>query len=123
MLLEELDHVAVKQPGLLELAGVTGAVQDFHLAARYAPLEREGARVCMVFAAAEDQCRASDARMMIGRVGICRRLELINDRLQVGLCVALGEQRCKKVRQRVARKAGLKPSKVKSQRYSMPRSV
>ena len=43
---------------------------------------------------------------MIGRLGVCRRLELINDRLQVGLCVALGEQRGEKVRQRGGAEGG-----------------
>ena len=41
MLLEEFDHEAVEQPRLLDLAGVTCAVQDLHLTTRDSRLQSE----------------------------------------------------------------------------------
>src|SRR5262249_30447126 len=68
MLLQELDQVAIEQPGLLDLAGVAGAVEDFHVAAGNARLKRCGARMRAVLAAGEDDRRASDACMRIARL-------------------------------------------------------
>ena len=61
MLLEKLDHVAIEQPGLLDLAGVAGAVEDFHLAAGNARLQGCGARMRAVLAAGQNDRGAGDA--------------------------------------------------------------
>src|SRR5579872_7623187 len=100
VLLEKLDHVAVEKPGLLDLAGVPGAMKNFHLAARDAGLECRRTGVRAIFAARQDDRRAGNPRMMILRIGYRRSLELIDDRLQVGLRVALGEHLGEKMRQR-----------------------
>jgi hypothetical protein len=61
MFFEKLDHVAIKQPGLLDLAGVAGAVKDFHFAAGNAFPQGGGARMRAVFTAGQDDRGAADA--------------------------------------------------------------
>src|SRR5690242_492577 len=100
VLLQELDHVTIEQPRLLDLAGMAGAVQDLHLAAGDALLERRRAWMRGVFAAGEDDGRAFYARVVILGVRLGQRLKLINDRLRVGVRVAPSEQIGEVVRQR-----------------------
>ena len=60
MLFEKFDHVAVEVPRLFDLAGVAGAIKDFHLATGDACFERSGARVCTILAAAQKDRRAGN---------------------------------------------------------------
>ena len=75
MLLEKLDHEAVEQPRLLDLAGVAGAVEDFHLAAWNKRLQSSSARMRGVFAPGQDDGGAGDARMVVLGVGLGQRLD------------------------------------------------
>ena len=58
---EEVNHEAVKQPGLLELTGVARARQDFQFAVGYTLLKGEGALMRVVLASGEDDRRTGDA--------------------------------------------------------------
>src|SRR5215470_3669373 len=51
VLAQELDHEAIEQPGLLDLAGMAGAMQDPHLAAGNARLQGERALMRAILAA------------------------------------------------------------------------
>ena len=65
MLGEKFDHEAIEKPGLLHLAGVAGARQNFQLAIGYARLERECALMAAVLAAGENDRRAGDALVIL----------------------------------------------------------
>src|SRR5262249_30697454 len=88
---QELDHPPGEKPRVLELVGVCGPRQDRHLAARDARLQRECALVRRVLAAAENDRGTGDARLVILGVRLGMRLELADDRLEVGGWIALGE--------------------------------
>src|SRR5260370_23011355 len=47
------NHVAIEQPRLLDLTGVAGTVEDFHIAAGNARLQGCGARMRAVFRSEE----------------------------------------------------------------------
>src|SRR4051812_40352810 len=79
---------------------MTGARQRSQLAIRNPFLKREGALVAVVFAAGQNDCRTGDTLMMAFRVGLRECLELMDDRLHVGVSVAFGKEVCKEVRQR-----------------------
>src|SRR5580704_18773311 len=68
VLFEKFDHVAVEIPRLFDLAGVAGAIKDFHLAAWNACFERSGARVSTILAAAQENGRAGNPRVVVVRV-------------------------------------------------------
>src|SRR5262249_24079414 len=51
---QKFDHVAVERRRLLDLAGMTGAVEDLQFAAGDALLQREGGPVRVVLAAGDD---------------------------------------------------------------------
>src|SRR5262245_32331919 len=89
---EKFDHQPVEQPGLLDLAGMSGSRQHLHFAAGNARLEREGALMGGILATAENDSRAADPRLMIFGVRLRMRLELTDDRRQIAVRVALGEQ-------------------------------
>src|SRR5690349_5583643 len=74
--------------------------QDRHLAVWNPRLERERARMRRILAAAEDDGRAGDARLMILGVRPRVRLELADDRLEIGVRVALREHVGEIARQR-----------------------
>src|ERR1700704_4986612 len=61
---QKLDHVAVEQRRLLDLAGMAGAVEDFHFTAGDALLQRESGPVRVVLAAGEDDGWTGDLGMM-----------------------------------------------------------
>jgi len=48
---EKLNHVAVEQPRLLDLASVASSIKNLHFAAIDALLKSEGRRMCIVLAA------------------------------------------------------------------------
>lgn len=89
---KEFDHEAIEEPGLFYLAGVAGSGQSFQFAIRDERLEREGALMAIVLAAGQDYCRTGDALVMALRIGLRERFELVDDRLHVGVFVALGEK-------------------------------
>src|SRR5665213_2470343 len=97
---EELDHEAIEQPGLLDLAGMAGARQHLELAAGNERLQREGALMGAVLATGQDHRRTEDAREMAFRLGLLQRLELTEDGVQIGGVVALDEQIREEMRQR-----------------------
>src|SRR3954470_12716787 len=80
---QEIDHVAVEQPGLLDLTGVSSPRQHLQFAILDALLEREGLRVGVVLAAGQDDRGAGDPRLLVLRVRRCMRLELMDDRVDV----------------------------------------
>src|SRR5262249_19638097 len=88
---EKLEHETIEQPRLLDLAGMAGAVENLHLATGNARLQGGGGGVRVVLAAAQDDGRAGDAGMVIVGIRLRQRLELIKNRLQVGVRIALGE--------------------------------
>ena len=71
MLFEKFDHVAIEQPRLLDLAGVAGAVKDFHIAAGNARLQGCGARMRAV--------GSSRAISFSSRRSSCLALDLASD--------------------------------------------
>src|SRR5262245_16147326 len=91
VLLQKLQHEAIEQPGLLDLTGVAGAVQDLHLAVRDTILERKRGLVGAVLAAGQNDRRAGNTRMMVLGIRALMRVELVDDRLDVGVRIAFGE--------------------------------
>ena len=100
VLSQEIDHVAVEQPGLLDLAGVSSPRQHLQFAVLDPLLKRKGLRVGGVLAAGQDDRRAGDLRLMILRVRRRMRLELMDDRVDVAEFVALAEHVGEERRQR-----------------------
>src|SRR3954452_23320339 len=88
---QEIDHVAVEQPGLLDLTGVSSPRQHLQLAVLDPLLKREGMLVGVVLAAGQDDRRAGDLRLVIFRVRRRMRLELMDDRIEVAGSVSLRE--------------------------------
>src|SRR4051794_27163908 len=70
---KKLDHEPIEQPGLLDLAGVARAIENFHFTFGDARLQAEGGLMGAVLAPAEDDGRAFDARMVIRSVGLGQR--------------------------------------------------
>jgi hypothetical protein len=68
---QKIDHVAVKQRRLLDLAGMTGAVEDLQFAAGDTLLQRERGPVRVVLAAGDDDDWTSDLGMMVLRARGC----------------------------------------------------
>lgn len=99
MLRKKFDHKAIEQPGLLYLAGVAGARQCSQLAIGYACLERECALMAVVLATAQNDCRAGDTLVVTVGIRLRECFELVDDRLHVGVLVALGKEVRKEVRQ------------------------
>ena len=100
MLFQKLDHEPIEQPGLLDLARMARAWQSSQLAIGYALLKRERPLMAVVFAAGQNDCRTGDTLMVAFGIGLRQCLELMNDRLHVGVSIALGKEVCKEVRQR-----------------------
>ena len=53
-----------------------------------------------ILATGQDDRRTGDALVMAFGIGLCKRFELVDDRLHVGVLVAFGEEVGKEVRQR-----------------------
>src|SRR5215510_14859314 len=85
---------------------MSGSRQYLHLAAGNARLQRKRALVRAVLAAAEDDGRARDPGLVIVAVALRMRLELMNDRRQVAVRIALGEHVSKELRHRRRAKCG-----------------
>src|SRR5262249_24337356 len=90
VLLQEFDHVLIEEPRLLQLAGVSGAVQGLHLAAGDELLQAEGAWMGTVLAARKDDRRALDRSKEV--FGGPRRRKLRDDGRQVGEGIPFGEE-------------------------------
>ena len=75
---KKFDHQAVIEPGLLHLAGMASAGQDFQFAIRDARLEREAAWMTTVFAAGQNDCRAADTLMMIFGIRLRESFKLVD---------------------------------------------
>src|SRR3954469_20001309 len=88
---EKIDHVAVEQPGLLDLAGMSSPRQHLQFAVLDPLLEREGVLVGVVLAAGQNDRRAGDLRLVILRVGPRLGLELMDNRVDVAKLIALAE--------------------------------
>src|SRR6476619_6404684 len=89
---QKADHVAVKQRRLLDLAGMAGAVEDFHFAAGDALLQRKGGPMRVVLAAGEDDGWTGDFGVMTLGLGLLVGLERGDDGVDIAEDVALGEQ-------------------------------
>ena len=98
MLLEEFDHHAVEQPWLLHVAGMAGARQHSEFRAPNTGLEIVSAFVNRILASGEDKHRARDPGVEVFRFRSPERLELQDDRVDVGEIVSLGEYLGKIVR-------------------------
>src|SRR5690349_22881826 len=88
---QEIDHVAVEQPGLLDLAGVSSPRQHLQFAVLDPLLERKGVLMGVVLAAGQDDRRAGDLRLVVLWVGRRVGLELMDDRVDIAELVALAE--------------------------------
>ena len=104
MLGKKLNHKAIEQPRLLYLASVAGARQCSQLTVRYARLKCESALMAVVFAAGQNDRWAGDTLMMLLGVGLRQCLELVDDRLHVGVLIAFGEKIREEMRQRSSTK-------------------
>ena len=89
---QKIDHVAVKQRRLLDLAGMAGAVEDLQLAAGDTLLQREGGPVRVVLATGDDDGRTGDLGVMALGLGLPIGLELGDDGVDIAEHVAIGEQ-------------------------------
>src|SRR5262245_47908263 len=89
---QKFDHVAVKQRGLLDLAGVAGAVEDLQLAAGDALLQRERSPVRVVLATGDDDGWTGDLGVMALGLGLPIGVELGDDGLDIAEHVAIREQ-------------------------------
>ena len=67
---QKIDHVAVEQRRLLDLAGMAGAVEDLQFAAGDALLQREGGPVRVVLAAGQDDGWTGDLGVMALGLGL-----------------------------------------------------
>lgn len=99
MFAQKLDHKAIEEPRLLDLASVARTRQGFQFTVRYAFLEREGALMAVILAAGQNDRRAGDALKKPFRVGLCQRFKLMDDGLYVGVPIAFREKVREKVRQ------------------------
>jgi hypothetical protein len=88
---QELNHAAVEQPRLLHLAGMARAMKNPHRIIRNLLLQRECRLVDSILAAAQDDGRTLHARIVIRSVRRLKGQELADNRLEVGVRVALGE--------------------------------
>ena len=100
MPVEKLDHEAIEQPWLFDLAGMAGAREHFQLAVGHAGLEREGARMAAIFSAGENDHRTRDAFVMAFGIGLGQSAELVNDRFRIRMFVALAEHVGEEMRHR-----------------------
>src|SRR5262245_62097359 len=89
---EKFDHVAVERLGLLDLAGMAGAVEDLQLAAGDALLQREGGPLRIVLARGDDDGRAGGLGVIALRLVMPITLELDEDGVDIAEHVAIGEQ-------------------------------
>lgn len=103
---QKLDHKAIEEPRLLDLASVARTRQGFQFTVRYAFLQREGALMTVILAAGQNDGRAGDALEKPFRVGLCQRFELMDDGLDIGVPIAFREKVREKVRQRSRAKGG-----------------
>src|SRR5262249_20197462 len=82
---QKLDHQAIEQPGLLDLAGMSSPGQDVELAARNARLQSKRALMGRVLAAAEDDGGAGDAGLVVRGIRLRVRLELADDGCEIAM--------------------------------------
>ena len=110
---QEIDHVAIEQPGLLDLAGVSRARKNLQLAVLDAILQRKRRFLWMLSSL---PVRMIDghviARLVILGIDRRMRLELMDDRVDVAEPIALVNMSAKNVASGVPRNAGLMSSKV-----------
>src|SRR5579864_4454110 len=104
--LQEVDHEAIEEPGLLHVAGMAGARQSPELATGDAVLQHEGAGMCPIFAPGQDHRRCGDALEMADGLGLPQRLELPDDGLKVGPAVPLAKKVGEVMRERRCAKGG-----------------
>src|SRR5262249_43466999 len=87
---QKLDHVAVEQRRLLDLAGMAGAVEDLQFAAGDALLQGEGGPMRVVLATGEDDGWTGDLGVMALGLGPPIGLELGDDGANIAEQVAIG---------------------------------
>src|SRR5262249_29748795 len=76
---QKFDHVAIKQRGLFDLAGMAGAVENLQFAAGDALLQRESGPVRVVLAAGDDDGWTGDLGVMPLGLGLLIGLKLGDD--------------------------------------------
>ena len=97
---QKFNHVPVEWPGLFDLAGVSGAIENFEFAAADTLLQGACGFVRIVLAAGDDDGGTGDFVVMIRRFGLLISPELGDDGVNVAELVAFGEQVGEEMRHR-----------------------
>jgi hypothetical protein len=85
---QKLQHEMIEKTWLLDLAGAACPADNANLTIRHTCLDGKFRLMHNVLAARQDSHRAFDRRMMIFRCLFCQRMDLMDDRVDIGDVIA-----------------------------------